>query len=232
MCRCLPGAVVCDPLVDEGASAGLDDPILRLRGGTVGLLAGERTALNFLQRLSGIATRTRTRVDRLAGSGIVLLDTRKTTPGLRLLEKYAVRAGGARNHRMDLADMILVKENHADAIGGLRLALERVREAEPDGRAIEVEVRDLEELEVVIPFGVGRVMLDNFSPEEVRRAVRRLRGCPEGERPVVEVSGGITGETLDAYRIEGVDCISMGALTHSVPAIDMSMRIEAGPHRD
>jgi nicotinate-nucleotide pyrophosphorylase (carboxylating) len=224
--RRVAGDVVCEPLVEEGDRAGPDCPVVRLRGPTSALLTGERTALNFLQRLSGIATRTRALVERLAGSGITILDTRKTTPGLRALEKYAVRVGGGRNHRLHLSEMILIKENHADAAGGIGIALERVMAAERGGRPVEVEVRDFDELAAVIPFRVDRVMLDNFTPEAVRRAIDLLdRSCGSGDRPAVEISGGVTEETIDAYRIEGVDYISVGALTHSVASIDMTMRI-------
>ncbi len=220
----ISGLVSCRPLVDEGETVEPGMKIIRLGGPTVDLLKGERTALNFLQRLSGIATRTRRFVDRVAGTGILILDTRKTTPGLRLVEKYAVRVGGGRNHRMSLSDMYLVKENHIAAAGGMAAVLRRVTGRRTDGRKVEVEVKNLAELEEVLGFGVDRVMLDNFSPHDVRRAVGLVEDrAVKRKRPEIEISGGISEENIGDYCIEGVNFISIGALTHSVRSLDLSM---------
>ncbi len=220
----LTGSVECESRVDEGAHVKAGTELVRLEGQSIALMKGERTALNFLQRMSGIATRTSRLIDRLEGSGIKLLDTRKTTPGHRLLEKYAVRVGGGSNHRMDLSSMILVKENHIAVAGGVARALETLTGRFAGEKEIEVEVRNLEELDEVMNFPIDRVMLDNFSPEDVRRAVSRIDSVtPGGRRPKVEVSGGIGEHNIDEYRIEGVDYVSIGSLTHSITALDISM---------
>jgi nicotinate-nucleotide pyrophosphorylase (carboxylating) len=220
----LPGLVECESRVDEGAHVKAGTELVRLEGQSIALMKGERTALNFLQRMSGIATRTSRLVDRLEGSGIKLLDTRKTTPGHRLLEKYAVRVGGGSNHRMDLSSMILVKENHIAVAGGVARALETLTGRFAGEKEIEVEVRNLEELDEVMNFRIDRVMLDNFSTEDVRSAVSRIDSVtPGGRRPKVEVSGGIGEHNIDEYRIEGVDYVSIGSLTHSITALDISM---------
>ncbi len=220
----LTGSVECESRVDEGAHVKAGTELVRLEGQSIALMKGERTALNFLQRMSGIATRTSRLIDRLEGSGIKLLDTRKTTPGHRLLEKYAVRVGGGSNHRMDLSSMILVKENHIAVAGGVARALETLTGRFAGEIEIEVEVRNLEELDEVMNFPIDRVMLDNFSPEDVRRAVSRIDSVtPGGRRPKVEVSGGIGEHNIDEYRIEGVDYVSIGSLTHSITALDISM---------
>lgn len=205
--------------VESGAT------VLRLRGRARSILTGERTALNFLGRLSGVATLTRRYVDAVAGTGASVVDTRKTTPGWRLLEKAAVRAGGGRNHRLGLWDMVLVKENHAAAVGGLTAALRAVRAANGRDLAVEVEVRDLEELEEVLPLGVDRVLLDNMAPAELARAVSRTRAF-DGVRPELEASGNVRLETVREIAGTGVDLISVGALTHSASVADFSLLLD------
>jgi nicotinate-nucleotide pyrophosphorylase (carboxylating) len=183
------------------------------------LLVGERTALNFLQRLSGIATATRRFVDAASGR-ITVLDTRKTTPTLRVLEKYAVRAGGGSNHRVGLFDAILIKDNHIRLAGGVCSAIAHVRERER-GRPIEVEAQTLSELDEAIGMGVETVLVDNMSIQDIREAVRRARG-----RAKVEISGGVTLERMAELSTTGADYVSVGGLTHSAPAADISFEIE------
>lgn len=198
--------------------------LVALRGRTRGLLVGERTALNFLGRLSGIATFTRRFVDAVAGTGVRIVDTRKTTPGWRLLEKAAVRSGGGSNHRVGLHDMILVKDNHADACGGAARAGRAAMEANDQGLAVEIEVRSLEELEEVLPLRPDRVLLDNMTLEELRSAVARVRRLG-AERPETEASGNVTLANVRTVAETGVDLISVGALTHSAPCADVSLRV-------
>jgi len=193
----------------------------RVRGPARGILTAERTALNFLQHLSGIATATRRAVDRLAGTGVRILDTRKTVPSMRILAKYAVRCGGGTNHRLGLYDAMLIKDNHIAAAGGVTAAVERARRRYPD-LFLEVEVRTAAELEEALAAGPDRVLLDNFVPQGVAAAVERIRALPE-PRPEVELSGGITLENLADYALPGVDFISSGALTHSAPALDLAL---------
>ncbi|MCG6955951.1 MAG: carboxylating nicotinate-nucleotide diphosphorylase [Gemmatimonadetes bacterium] len=213
-----------EPLVDDGDRVAPGDVITRLAGSTRAILTGERTALNFLGRLSGIATLTRAFTDAVAGTGARVIDTRKTTPGWRLLEKAAVRAGGGANHRVGLYDMVLVKDNHADARGGVVAAARAAMAKNTRGLAVEVEVRTLGELEQVLPLGVDRVLLDNMDPETLREAVRRARALG-GARPELEASGNVTLETVRAVAETGVDFISVGALTHSAPNADVSLRV-------
>ena len=183
------------------------------------LLTAERTALNYLLRLSGIATVTKRYVDAAAGR-IIVLDTRKTTPGLRLLEKYAVRAGGGTNHRLALDDGILIKDNHVRLAGGVQSALQRMRAANVD-MPIEIEVQSLAQLDEALAAGATRILADNLSMEDLREVVRRTRG-----RAQVEVSGGVTLDRLDAIADTGAEFVSVGALTHSAPAADISFEIE------
>jgi nicotinate-nucleotide pyrophosphorylase (carboxylating) len=183
------------------------------------LLVGERTALNFLQRLSGIATRARLFVDA-AGGRITVLDTRKTTPTLRALEKYAVRAGGATNHRAGLFDAVLIKDNHIRIAGGVALAVERARTCRP-GMPIEVEAQTLEEVDQALDARVDIVLVDNMATDAIREAVRRARG-----RAKIEISGGVTLDRLPELASTGADFVSVGALTHSAPAIDISFEID------
>ena len=187
------------------------------------LLSCERTILNFLQHLSGIATETAKYVAAVEGTGAVILDTRKTVPGMRHLQKYAVRCGGGANHRIDLSDEILVKNNHIDLAGGLKTAVERALANRKGDQAVEVEVRDLKELEEALKYGADSVLLDNMSIEETRKAVGRVRN--ETRQMKIESSGGITLENVRQYADAGVDYISVGALTHSVRAVDLSMRV-------
>ena len=186
-------------------------------------LSCERVILNFLQRLSGIATITRRYVDAIAGTRAAILDTRKTMPGLRILDKYAVRCGGGHNHRLDLSDGVLIKNNHIALAGGAAIALERALRNRRGPQTVEIEVRSLEELELALEHGVEAVLLDNMTPDDVRRAVERVGQL---ERPVpLEASGGITLENVRAYAEAGASFISVGALTHSVAAVDLSMRM-------
>jgi nicotinate-nucleotide pyrophosphorylase (carboxylating) len=187
------------------------------------VLSCERVVLNIMQRMSGIATLTRRYVDAVAGTGTVILDTRKTAPGLRVLDKYAVTCGGGHNHRLDLSDGVLIKNNHIALAGGAVAALERALHNRRGSQVIEVEVRSLEELDAVLERGAEAVLLDNMPPEQVRQAVERIRQL--GRHLPLEASGGITLENVRTYAETGVNFISVGALTHSAPAVDLSMRI-------
>jgi nicotinate-nucleotide pyrophosphorylase (carboxylating) len=187
------------------------------------ILSCERVILNIMQRMSGIATLTRRYVDAVEGTKTIVLDTRKTAPGLRMLDKYAVTCGGGHNHRLDLSDGILIKNNHIALAGGVVPALERSLHNRRGAEPIEIEVRSLEELEQVLEHGAEAVLLDNMTPEMVGKAVERVRNL--GRRIPLEASGGITLENIRAYAETGVDFISVGALTHSVHAVDLSMRI-------
>jgi nicotinate-nucleotide pyrophosphorylase (carboxylating) len=194
--------------------------VATLVGSAADLLIGERVALNFLQHLSGIATAARRYCDAIAGTKARIVDTRKTIPGLRLLEKYAVRAGGARNHRMGLDDGILIKDNHIVAAGGVSAAVAAARRGAPHTAKIEVECTNEKEIDEALAAGTDAILLDNMTPEALAAAVRRIAG-----RAVVEASGGVTLETVRAVAETGVDLISVGALTHSVTAVDLSMRV-------
>jgi len=187
------------------------------------VLSCERVILNILQRMSGIATLTRRYVDAVAGTGTTILDTRKTAPGLRVLDKEAVRCGGGTNHRLDLSDGVLIKNNHIALAGGVVAALERALRNRRGPQTVEIEVRSLEEFDLALEHGAEAVLLDNMSPEQVREAVERVRKL---DRSVpLEASGGITLENVRAYAEAGVSFISVGALTHSVAAVDLSMRV-------
>src|SRR2546425_11965099 len=187
------------------------------------ILSCERVILNFLQRMSGVATLTRKFVDAVSGTRARILDTRKTVPGLRVIDKYAVRCGGGQNHRLDLSDGVLIKNNHNALARGAATALERALRNRPGAQPIEVEVRSLDELEQALEHGAETVLLDNMSVEDVRKAVER---CARLEKRLpLECSGGITLENVRAYADTGVDFISVGALTHSAVAVDMSMRV-------
>jgi nicotinate-nucleotide pyrophosphorylase (carboxylating) len=187
------------------------------------LLAAERTALNLLCHLSGVATLTARFVEAVEGSGARILDTRKTTPGLRALEKAAVAAGGGTNHRLGLYDAILIKENHAALAGGVGEAVRRAREAKPD-LSVEVECRNLAEVREGAEAGADRLLLDNMTPDELRKAVAAAR--ESGDGPELEASGGVTLETVGEIAATGVDYVSVGALTHSAPALDLSMTVD------
>ena len=208
------------PMVAEGARVAEGTEVARVRGPLRGILAGERLALNLLQRLSGIATLTRAYVEALAGTKAQILDTRKTTPGLRALEKYAVRVGGGRNHRYGLFDGILLKENHVRAAGGVGEAVRRAKARAPHYLKVEVEVRSLEELEEALEAGADLILLDNFPLEALREAVRRVGG-----RVPLEASGNMTLERAKAAAEAGVDYVSVGALTHSAKALDLSLLV-------
>jgi len=187
------------------------------------ILSCERVILNFLQRMSGIATLTRKFVEAVSGTKARILDTRKTVPGLRLIEKYAVRCGGGQNHRLDLSDGVLIKNNHIALAGGIAPVLERAHLNRRGEQPIEIEVRSLEELEQALEHGAEMILLDNMSVEDVKRAVER---CSRLERRLpLECSGGITLENVRAYGETGVDFISVGSLTHSAVAVDMSLRV-------
>jgi nicotinate-nucleotide pyrophosphorylase (carboxylating) len=205
--------------VEDGATVKKGDIVAEVRASVIVLLSGERTALNLIQRASGIATATRRYVDAVAGTRARIYDTRKTAPGLRLLDKYAVKAGGGENHRMGLHDLFLVKNNHVDRAGSITAAVERIR-ARRMPQKVMVEVRNLAELDEALGLAPDFILLDNMSPEEMRAAVERTGG-----RVPLEASGGITLETIRAVAETGVDRISIGALTHSVTALDISLRV-------
>ncbi|HXZ89240.1 MAG TPA: carboxylating nicotinate-nucleotide diphosphorylase [Candidatus Binataceae bacterium] len=194
-----------------------------IEGKLAGLLTGERVALNFVQLMSGIATITRRYVDAVAGTRARIIDTRKTHPGLRAIEKYAVRMGGGMNHRFGLDSGVLIKENHISAAGGIRNALERARRIAPHTFRIQIECETIPQVDEAIRNGATAILLDNMSIEQMHNA-RRLAG----DNVILEASGGVTLETVRAVAETGVDLISVGALTHSARAIDLSMRIEAG----
>ncbi len=209
----------------EGRWREQGDPVLRLRGSTRALLTGERPALNFLAHLSGVATAAALAVRELQGTPAKVLDTRKTTPGLRALEKAAVSAGGAHNNRFGLYDAVLIKENHIAAAGGIAQAIERVRAAAPElAGTLEVEVRDPGEIEQALAAGAPRLLLDNMDEQQLRAAVAQVGGRAE-----LEASGGVTLATLRSVALTGVEWISLGALTHSAPALDLSMQLTALP---
>ena len=205
----------------DGDAILADQVLCRLDGPARGMLTGERTALNFLQTLSGTATAARRYVDAVRGTSTVILDTRKTLPGLRLAQKYAVRCGGARNHRIGLYDGILIKENHIVAAGSIGAAVHAARAAAPANVFIEVEVENLHQLNEALTAGAKRILLDNFALDDIRRAVAATRGHAQ-----LEVSGGVTLETIRAFAETGVDFISVGAITKHVRAVDLSMRFE------
>jgi len=205
--------------VQDGTRVEPGDLVADVVGPGREMLAAERIALNFLQHLSGIATLTRAFVDAVAGSGATILDTRKTHPGYRVLEKYAVRMGGGHNHRMSLHDMMMVKDNHIDAAGSITAAVERARAGFPD-LPIEVEVRNMDELGEALGLDVDRIMLDNMSLDGMREAVRIADGRVE-----LEASGNVNLGTVASIAATGVDYISVGALTHSAPVLDLSMLV-------
>jgi nicotinate-nucleotide pyrophosphorylase (carboxylating) len=214
------------PRVADGDAVEAGTIVAEIRGPGRAVLSGERVALNFLQRMSGIATLTRRFVEAARGTRAVVLDTRKTAPGLRALDKWAVRLGGGRNHRMGLYDMALIKDNHIAAVGSITEAVARVRAGDARRRPIEVEVTTLGELAEALALGVDRIMLDNMSCEQMRAAVRLTAG-----RIPLEASGGVRLDTVGAIAETGVDLISAGAITHSIAALDISLDLDtaAGP---
>lgn len=215
--------VVFEQLIDEGAFVKFGDIAFTVKGSVHSILQAERLMLNFMQRMSGIATVTHNLVKKIEGTNAKLLDTRKTTPGLRTFEKYAVTVGGGVNHRFALWDMVMLKDNHNDYAGGITGGVSRTKEyLKSKGKdiKIEVETRDLKEVQEALDTGlVDRIMFDNFTPELMVEAVKLVDGRTE-----TEASGGITGETIRSYAETGVDYISVGALTHSVRSLDLSLK--------
>jgi len=205
---------------------------MRLAGPAAPILSGERLALNLLQRLSGIATVTRRYVEAVAGTGASVSDTRKTTPGLRLLEKYAVRMGGGRNHRVGLYDAVLIKDNHVAAAGGVGAALRAVADRRAGDVVVQIEVDSLEQLAEALDADARAVLLDNFSPAMTAQAVAMIRGRSGGRSIWVESSGGITLQNIREYAAAGVDTVSVGALTHSAPAVDIALDFDVPPEPD
>jgi len=242
--------------VPEGGEIKPGVRVAELRGRARAILSAERVALNFLQRLSGVATLTRAYVRAVEGTGVMILDTRKTTPSLRMLEKHAAGVGGALNHRFGLFDAVLIKENHITVAGGLAQAVEKAR-ARPAGLPLMAEARNAEEAEILATLGVDRILLDNFTPSQVAVAVRRLKALAKAGKmerpraagarkkvaetdgntavaeagsgiPEIEVSGGVRLENIREFAIPGVNYISIGAITHSAPALDLSLLVD-GP---
>jgi len=220
--------ITLDPTIDfespftDGDRIPVGSTVVRLAGSLSALLKGERTALNFLQRLSGIATQARDYAGEVAGTSVKLVDTRKTTPGWRVLEKYAVRVGGAYNHRMGLYDGVLIKDNHIAVSGGIANAVIKARQAISHLVKIEIETSTIEEVKEALAAGADIIMLDNMDLDQISRAVRLI-----DKRALVEVSGGVTRQRLRDLAQTGVDLISIGALTHSAVAVDLSMNITA-----
>jgi nicotinate-nucleotide pyrophosphorylase (carboxylating) len=218
----LDGDARFERLTDEGVWREDGGPVLSIDASARALLTAERTALNFLAHLSGVATISARAAQAVEGTGARVLDTRKTMPGLRMLEKAAVAAGGASNHRVGLFDAILIKENHIAAAGGIAAAIERARALAPElAQTLEVEVGDTQEIDEALAAGAPRLLLDNMDAKQLRAAVARVAG-----RAKLEASGGVTLQTLRAVAETGVDWVSMGALTHSAPALDLSMLLD------
>jgi nicotinate-nucleotide pyrophosphorylase (carboxylating) len=222
--------VVSHPEIFDGVKAREGQVLAVIRHNAQVLLSCERVILNLMQHLSGIATQTRKYVDAIAGTGAHVLDTRKTIPGLRTMEKYAVLSGGGTNHRMDLASGILIKNNHISLGGGLPKALTQALKHRKHGQRVQVEVRSPLELEEALQYGAEAILLDNMTPAETKQSVDRIRHYTQGKTSIpIEASGGIVLENIRSYAETGVDFISVGALTHSAKAADISMRIQAEP---
>jgi nicotinate-nucleotide pyrophosphorylase (carboxylating) len=219
-------ALHVEGVAGDGTAVEPGDGVMRIAGSARSILTAERTALNFLQQLSGVATATRRYVDAIVGTGARVIDTRKTTPGMRLLEKAAVVAGGGANHRVGLHDMVMIKDNHIAAAGGITAAVQAVRARNDRGLRVEVEATTLAEVSEALAAGVDRIMFDNMAPALMRQAVA-LVAAAGSSRPETEASGGITLDTIRAFAETGVDFISVGALTHSSPALDLSLRLHA-----
>mgnify|MGYP002457367794 FL=1 len=215
----LDGGVECDFFCKDGEEVNCGQLMGKVRGDIRSLLSGERVALNYLQRMSGIATYTRSVAELLAGTKTKLLDTRKTTPNMRIFEKYAVRVGGGYNHRYNLSDGVLLKDNHIGAAGSVKKAVQMAREYAPFVRRIEVEVENLDMVQEALDAGADIIMLDNMSAEEMKKAVELIAGRAE-----TECSGNVTKENIARLTEIGVDYISSGALTHSAPILDISMK--------
>lgn len=208
------------PLAKEGELVKKGTGVVELSGPVMSILRAERTALNFMQRLSGIATAARQYARIGEKYGVMITDTRKTQPGMRRLDKYAVRIGGARNHRIGLADSVMIKDNHIAACGSITRAVKKVKSVIGHTPKIEVETTNLKEVKEALAAGADIIMLDNMTPSEILRCKKEIAG-----RAIIEVSGGVTQANLEAYCQTGVDVISMGALTHSVPAKDLSLKM-------
>jgi nicotinate-nucleotide pyrophosphorylase (carboxylating) len=215
--RALDGAVEIEQVAKDGDRVGHGATLMRLSGNARGMLTAERSALNTLQHLSGVATLTRQYVDAIAGTGAVLLDTRKTIPGLRVLEKFATRMGGAQNHRMRLDDGVLIKDNHVAVCGGVAEAVRRAKAANT-GFQVQVEVDRIDQIEPALAAGADRLLLDNMDPAQLRDAVRVVAG-----RVPLEASGGVTLETIRFLAEAGVNFISLGRITQSAPAVDIGL---------
>jgi nicotinate-nucleotide pyrophosphorylase (carboxylating) len=220
--------VISHPEIFDGVRVHEGQVLAVIRHNARALLSCERVILNLMQHLSGIATRTRQYVDAIEGTGARVLDTRKTIPGLRVLEKYAVACGGGTNHRLDLASGILIKNNHISLGGGLPAVLTSALERRKEGQRVQVEARSAAELEEALKYGAEAILLDNMTPKQVKKSVERIRQYTRGKAAIpIEASGGIVLESIRAYAEAGVDFISVGALTHSAQAADISMRIAA-----
>lgn len=217
-----------EAFVYEGDMVKANTELARLDGPAAVLLAGERVALNLMQRMSGVATVTRRYVEALKGTQARVVDTRKTIPGLRMLDKYAVLVGGGRNHRFGLDDGILIKDNHIMLAGGIEPAVKRAREQAGHLHKIEVEVSNFDQLQEAIEAGADIILLDNMKPDMVAEAVKQVRASEQGRHILLEASGRITLENIAEYGRAGVDFISSGAITHSAPAVDISFKITPG----
>ena len=219
--RTLDGDIKFKRHVNDGDTVNSGDAIASVSGRLANILKAERVALNFLQRLSGVATLTGRFIKEIRGTGVKILDTRKTTPCMRILERYAVRVGGGENHRFGLFDAILIKDNHIKIAGGVEKAIKRVKEKYPKGMSVEVEVKNLKEVKEALKCGAAVIMLDNMDTAMIKKAVSLI-----GKRALVEVSGGVTLKNVRRIASCGADFISIGALTHSARAVDASLEIE------
>ena len=218
--RAVDEEIVFTPLKKDGDDVKKGEKVLELEGRTLSILKAERTALNFMQRQSGIATAAREYAAVGKKYGVMIVDTRKTQPGLRRLDKYAVRVGGARNHRISLADSVMIKDNHIAAAGSITAAVKKIKDVIGHTPKVEVETTTLEEVKEALAAGADIIMLDNMTPQQVAACKKEIAG-----RAVIEVSGGVNKNNLEAYCQAAPDVISMGALTHSVPAKDLSLKI-------
>ena len=225
--RTIDSTIRLDCARQDGVLLSPGSVMAEIHGPARALLTAERVALNLLQRLSGVATATRRYVEAVQHTKARIIDTRKTTPGLRLLEKYAVQVGGGHNHRFGLGDGVLIKDNHIAIAGGIPTAVSLARQAVSHLQKIEVEVEDFTQLREALAAGADAILLDNMTPAQTREAVHLVRQTPGGEHILLESSGGITLQTVRLYAEAGVDLISVGALTHSAPAVDISLEMTA-----